>query len=99
MCRDCAEEYAITRARAKAGFVYGTQLTKLAPVSHTSQNMSGVRGVYLDRRTGRYRARIKFQGKYYNLGYYATLEEAVEARREGEEKYFGTFLATVGDPQ
>lgn len=92
MCKRCAEQYAMTKARACAGFVQGTQLSKLSPASNSSQNTTGVRGVYLDRRTGRYRARIKFQGKLYNLGCYATLEEAIAARREGETRYFGAFL-------
>ncbi len=96
MCKECAEKYAMTRARAGAGYAHGTQISKLSPVSNASQNTTGVRGVYLDRRTGRYRARIKFQGKTYNLGYYATLDEAIAARREGEAHYFETFLESNG---
>lgn len=92
MCQECAVRYGITKAREKAGFTQGTQLSKIKNPSTASGNCSGVRGVYLDSKTGRYRARIKFQGKLYNLGSFYTLEEALEARREGEEKYFGGFL-------
>jgi len=92
MCQDCAARYGIQKAREKAGFTGGTQLTKIINPTTTSGNCSGVRGVYLDSKTGRYRARIKLQGKLHNLGSYHTLEEAIEARRAGEERIFGSFL-------
>lgn len=92
MCRSCAKKYALERARANAGFVEGTQLAKIRVDEEKTDNLSGVRGVYLDRKTGKYRARIKFQGKTHDLGVYTDLEDAVKARRLGEEKYFGVFL-------
>lgn len=92
MCRDCAVTYATTRARQSAGFISGTQISRIKDFSEASANASGIRGVYLDRKSGKYRARIKFQGKLYNLGSFATLEDAVKARRRGEEEYFGAFL-------
>lgn len=52
-----------------------------------------MRGVFLNRKTGKYRARLKFRGKLYNLGCYTMLEDAVKARRRGEEEIFDTFLA------
>ena len=93
MCQNCAAEYAITRARENLGFEGGTQITKIKNRSEASENLSGVRGVYLDRKTGKYRARLKFRGKLYNLGCYTMLEDAVKARRRGEEEIFDTFLA------
>jgi len=92
MCQKCAAEYAIARARANLGFEGGTQITKIKNIPESSDNLSGVRGVYLDRKTGKYRARLKFQGKLYNLGCYSLLEDAVKARRKGEEDIFGKFL-------
>lgn len=92
MCKECAEKYCASKAREKAGFTEGTQVSKIKDVTGSSHNLSGVRGVYLDRKTGRYRARIKFKGKLYNLGSYSTLDEAVKARKWGEEEYFGSFL-------
>lgn len=86
MCQDCAAEYAITQARANLGFEGGTQITKIKNRSEDSKNLSGVRGVNLDCKTGKYRARLKFQGKLYNLGSYTLLEDAVKARRRGEEE-------------
>ena len=93
MCQNCAAEYAITQARANLGFESGTQITKIKNRSEASENLSGVRGGYLDRKTGKYRARLKFQGKLYNLGSFALLEDTVKARRRGEEEIFDKFLA------
>lgn len=92
MCQACASEHAITKARANLGFEGGTQISKIRKRSQISDNLSGVRGVYLDRKTGKYRARLKFRGKLYDFGSYTCLEDAVKARRRGEEEIFDTFL-------
>ena len=92
MCQACAEKYAAMKAREKAGFTDRTQISKIKDRPQESANASGVRGVYFERRTGRFRARIKFQGTVHNLGSFVRLEDAVKARKKGEEKYFGTFL-------
>lgn len=96
MCQHCAAEYAIACARANLGFEGGTQITKIKNRTETSENLSGIRGVYLDRKTGKYRARLKFRGKSYELGSYSKLEDAIKARKRGEEEIFDAFLA--GDP-
>ena len=36
--------------------------------------------------------RIGFKGKAYHLGTYDKLEDAVAARKEAEQRYFGEFL-------
>lgn len=92
MCQECAGRNAAKKARANAGFVAGTQITKIKTPSGKSDNLSGVRGVYLDPKTGKYRARLKFRGKIYNLGCYTLLEDAVKARQRAEEDIFGKFL-------
>ncbi len=43
-----------------------------------SKNASGRRGIYLDR--GKYRARIRYERKWYELGRFGTIEEAIAAR-------------------
>jgi hypothetical protein len=40
---------------------------------------------------GRWRSRIMAYGKEVRLGCFDSLDEAIEARRLGEEKYFGEF--------
>ena len=66
-------------------------------------NSSGVRGVYKNKRTGRWCAQITFQGKTKYLGSFETLREATLARERGME-IFQEFLDrynpenTVGQP-
>ena len=92
MCQICAGAYAAGKARENAGYESGTQITKIQNRSERSDNRSGVRGVYLDGKTGKYRARLKFRGKLYDLGSFAALEDAVKARRRGEEEIFDKYL-------
>ena len=105
MCQDCAAKYVIAQARANLGLEEGTQISKISNRKESSQNLSGVRGVYLDKKTRRYRARLKFQGKQYELGSYTLLEDAIKARRRGEEEIFDAFLSQMpvfagsGNPQ
>ena len=44
------------------------------------------------KRLDKWHAYIMFKGKLYNLGYYATLEEAKKAREEAENRMYGEFL-------
>ena len=92
MCKDCAGKYSAEKAREKAGFTGGTQLTKIRVESDKSDNLSGVRGVYYDGKRGKYRARIKFKRKIYNLGYFTNLEDAIKARKRAEDEIFRKFL-------
>lgn len=64
-------------------FVEGTCIERIAAKTTPSNNTSGFRGVS-QRENGRFRVGLTFKGKRYNLGTYATLEEAVEARLAGE---------------
>lgn len=41
---------------------------------------------------GKYRAQIGFNGEVIHLGVFQTLEEAVQARKNAEEKYYTPFL-------
>ena len=91
MCKRCAEKYTIEKAR-EAGYVDGTQLSKIVRESSASDNMSGVRGVYFDQKTQMYRVRVRFQGKMHEFGRYHTLEEAVKVRQVAEDDIFGDFL-------
>lgn len=63
----------------------------------SKNNTSGCRGVYLIKKSGRYRAAINFQKQYHNLGTFKTFEEAVEARKAAEEKYFKPMLEKYKD--
>lgn len=61
------------------------------PVSNTS----GVRGVSWSKRDSKWEAYIKFRGRQYHLGHYKKFEDAVKARKLGEERYFDPYLEDV----
>ena len=92
MCNDCVGKYATAKMREKAGFVDGTQISKITSTKLISTNTSGCRGVYFDKNTGKWRARLKFKGKIMNFGSYKNFEDAVKARKEAEQRIYGEFL-------
>ncbi|WP_010631595.1 AP2 domain-containing protein [Sporolactobacillus vineae] len=57
-----------------------------------SGNKTGFRGVTRNYQTGKYRATLTFRGKRIYLGEYGRLEDAVAARRIGEDRYFKLYL-------
>ena len=61
----------------------------------SKNNTSGVSGVHWHKRTRKWYARIAFQGKRVFLGDFASLEDAAEARKQAEIKYFGKFRRQV----
>ena len=54
-------------------------------------NTSGFTGVVWDKRDKRWRAKICPNGKQIHLGNFINKEDAIQARKEGEKKYFGRF--------
>ena len=54
-------------------------------------NTSGVPGVNLNKKNNKWRARIRVDNKDMHLGYFNNKEDAIKARKAGEEKYFGEF--------
>ena len=54
-------------------------------------NTSGVTGVTWHKRDNVWQARIKVGYKYIHLGYFDSFEDAVKARKEAEDEYFGEF--------
>lgn len=64
-----------------------TNLENCRNKGKSKANTSGVTGVYLDKRTNRWRAIICIEGKNKNLGFYASKKEAAIARKEAEAKY------------
>ncbi len=92
MCKDCAGHYAVQKAKEAAGFVGGTQISKIKNCPTTSNNASGHRGVYFESKTGKYRARLEFCGRTYSFGSYSNIDDAIKARQRGEEEIYGKFL-------
>lgn len=61
-----------------------------------ANNVSGFKGVCLDKRRNKYKAEIKNGNTKKFLGYYATAEDAAKAYDEAATKYHGEF-ARVND--
>lgn len=61
---------------------------KLSPIK---SNRSGYNGVYWNKTSGMWRAQITFKGKTYFLGSFKNIQDAVAARKKGEE-LFDDFL-------
>lgn len=67
----------------------GTSVTILESLKHhkNTNNTSGYTGVYQNKKSGRWIAQIGFQGKMYYLGSFEKKEDAVKARKAGEEMH------------
>lgn len=59
--------------------------------SLNSNNTSGVTGVSWHKASNKWIARIKVNYKTIYLGVFTNFEDAVKARKEAEDKYFGEF--------
>lgn len=92
-CAKCASKKAADKMRESAGFVDGTQISRIKSDRLSASNTSGAKGVYFERKTQKWRARLKFKGRLMNFGSFDKFEDAVQARKEAEELYFGEFLS------
>ena len=90
-CPVCMMKRRTKKMNEGAGFVEGTQLSKIKNIKpESTRTRSGIRGVYYQ--DGKWRARLYFQGKNYHLGMYNTVAEATDARKRGEQEIYGKFL-------
>jgi hypothetical protein len=89
MCQDCAVSYSSNKMRSKLGYVGGTQITRIKSDKPIATNSSGCRGVYFDKRANKWRARLRLRGKLMSFGSFSSFEDAVAARKEAENEYFG----------
>ena len=82
------------RTELKKAFVDGTNVRQISPDRKlNSNNKTGVKGVCWSSQKQKYRAQITLKGKVYHLGFYDKLEDAAKARKQAEEKMFGSFVA------
>lgn len=54
-------------------------------------NTSGVTGVTWDKSRNKWQANICYKGKCIHLGRFTNKQDAINARKQGEDKYFGEF--------
>ena len=76
-------------------YIDGTCVEMLRAKTVRRNNTSGVPGVDWRADTGRWRAVICFKGQRRYLGSYKRFEDAVKARKRGEEEYHDRFLREV----
>lgn len=80
-------------AKAKEPFlVNNTYIATIRSGKPSKSSTSGIKGVYWSKSKNKWRAGIRCQGVNYELGYFDNLNEAAEARRKAEEKYFKPLL-------
>ena len=78
--------------RASLTYIDGTCVEMLRAKTVRSNNTSGVPGVEWRKSNQRWRASICFKGKRHYLGSYIRFEDAVKARKRGEEDLHDKFL-------
>lgn len=59
--------------------------------AQNSMNRNGVAGITFDKLSNKWNAYIGMNYKRINLGYFKVKQDAIEARKKAEKKYFGNF--------
>ena len=77
---------------ASLTYVDGTCVEMIRTKTVRRNNTSGVPGVDWMMKKQRWRATICFKGTRHYLGSYKNYEDAVKARKMGEEKYHNSFV-------
>lgn len=82
------------KALANNTVAFGTDLKKIrkSVMNCKGRGQTGYRGVF-PCGNKKYRARITFRKKVYDLGVFAHIEDAIAARKEAEDQLYGNFLA------
>lgn len=73
-------------------FEAGTNVPALLTNTLSSRNNSGIKGVHFDSSRNMWCAEIMFQGKRYRLGRRVDKQDAIQLRKEAEDKLHGDFL-------
>lgn len=72
--------------------IEGTNIQTIKRDKPMAHNTSGVTGVLWEKRRQKWKAEIIFKGKKYYLGRYENKQDAINARKEAEEKLHKKFL-------
>ena len=85
------------RDNRRANLRFATHSESMCNRGMAKNNRSGFKGVSVDKRKcqWRYRATIKCEGKKYNLGTFATPEEAYEAYKKASQELHGQFARVL----
>ncbi|WP_448120689.1 HNH endonuclease [Pseudomonas veronii] len=74
-----------------------TRSQNLCNVPALSTSSTGCRGVDFHKASGRYRARIRVDGKRLDLGLFNTIDNARAAYQEAAGKFHGGFSIALGE--
>lgn len=80
------------KAHLEKHIVHGTNLQMITRKKLLPTNTSGYTGVKWSKSRKKWLAEIQFKSKIYYLGSYKDKEDAINARKEAEEKIHGEFL-------
>lgn len=58
---------------------------------------TGIRGVYFDKTSGKYKAHIQVNKKRINLGTFSGIDEAIKIRRKAEKTHYGDYAPDWGE--
>lgn len=85
------------KMREAAGFISGTQLSKIRRIMEHNATAADddMIGVNYDPKTRKWRATLTFQGVRHRLGSYDTPREAAVARKAAEREWFEPMLKVV----
>lgn len=87
----CLKEKTRQNLSEQFEMVDGTCVEWLRDRKRRADNKTGCKGVF-KKKNGKYAASIGFKKKVFYIGTYETLNQAMEARKEAEDKIFGCFL-------
>lgn len=90
-CKRTAKRDKGLKVHIKTDAVDGTRKSALKAKLHKG-NKSGHKGVIWMENRSKWRAYIGFKGKQITLGHFENLDDAVKARKLGEEKYHEPIL-------
>jgi len=80
----------------KEQYKEGTQLGVIASKKLLTNNKSGVKGVFYYKKKDLWVANMVFKGKRVLQAYFHEKQDAIDARKEAEEKYFKPILEKYG---
>lgn len=79
-------------ARVAANIKYGTNVGIISSQKLRCNNRSGHTGVWYDSAHGWYQAYISLHNKRHHLGNFKSLDEAVKARKDAEDRMFAPII-------
>lgn len=83
----------------KHNFKDGTKLNLITNDITYKSNTSGTRGVHFDKKRQVWVAKLMLRGEYVMIEHFINKQDAINARKEAEEKYFKPILEKYGKTQ